>query len=160
MHEGVPCDVDPTRCCYNEDLWCPGGGPHCDRYDRGAYPVGDKAIFADQMTDPDALSPFPNAIVWNWVTVFATTVGSIGTLDLEARCLAGTYALNPSCSAPPLHPEPDLTCGLATLLTSLPFRPAKTPRIAKLSFIIAGVYVLIVVLPLVYIGAITRYDLS
>jgi hypothetical protein len=89
MYEGVPCSVDPSMCCYNQARWCPNGGPHCDRYDRGAYPFGDKAVYANQMTDPVALSPFPNAILWNWATILVMAFGNLGALDLEARCLAG-----------------------------------------------------------------------
>jgi hypothetical protein len=93
MYEGVPCNVDPSKCCYNEALWCPNGGPHCDRYDRGAYPFGDKAIFSDQMAYADAVSPFPNAIVFNWATIFVMAFGNLGALDLEARCLAGKESI-------------------------------------------------------------------
>jgi hypothetical protein len=91
MYSGVPCTVDPTKCCYNESLWCPEGGPYCTRYDRGAYPWGDKAVHNDQMFNPDALSPFPNAIVWNWATIFVLGFGNLGALDFQSRCLAGKH---------------------------------------------------------------------
>jgi hypothetical protein len=123
MHEGVPCSVDPSKCCYNESLWCPNGGPHCDRYDRGAYPVGDKAVFVNQMTDPDALSPFPNAIIWNWVTILATAVGSIGTLDIEARCLAGESCTSPILLRPDSNSRRTQSQNLVSIVQKQPKIP-------------------------------------
>jgi hypothetical protein len=146
LYEGVPCNVDPSKCCYNEALWCPNGGPHCDRYDRGAYPFGDKAIFADQMAHPDAVSPFPNAIVFNWATIFVMTFGNLGALDLEARCLAGKELIASD------HARTELN--LILLVSNI---SAKTPRIARLSFIISGCLVIIVTVPFAYLGSITRY---
>jgi hypothetical protein len=89
MYQGVPCTVNPEQCCYNEELWCPDGGPYCARYDRGAYPVGDKPFYPGQMTDPEALAPFPNAIFWNWATILILGIGNLGALDFQGRCMAG-----------------------------------------------------------------------
>jgi hypothetical protein len=113
MYDGVPCTVDPSQCCYNEQLWCPNGGPYCDRYDRGAYPIGDKQIYQDQMTNPDALAPFPNAIVWNWATIFILGLGNLAALDFQARCMAvrSPSAARISC----------ITAGCITVFVCLPF---------------------------------------
>lgn len=54
----------------------------------GAYPFGDKRIYPTQMFDPLALSPFPNAIFWNWATIFILAFGNLGALDFQARCMA------------------------------------------------------------------------
>jgi hypothetical protein len=154
MYKGVPCTVDPSKCCYNVNLWCPSGGPHCDRYDRGAYPWGDKAVFADQMFNPEALSPFPNAIVWNWATIFVLGFGNLGALDFQARCLAGK--------------PPQVRHQLVACTTKFPLKRnsafsetfsilAKTPKVARLSCLAAGCLVLIVAVPFAYMGAITRY---
>jgi len=42
----------------------------------GAYPIGDQRIFIDQMSNPQALTPFPNAIFWNWATIFILAFGN------------------------------------------------------------------------------------
>lgn len=55
MYEGVPCENDPSLCCYNTALWCPSDD-NC-RTDNGAYPIGDQPIFTNQMSDYLALSP-------------------------------------------------------------------------------------------------------
>jgi hypothetical protein len=89
MYQGVNCNEgDPSICCYNEALWCPEGPPNCDRYDRGAYPIGDQLTHGSQMTDHLALSPFPNAILWNWATIFILAFGNVAALDFQARCMA------------------------------------------------------------------------
>jgi Sodium:solute symporter family len=163
MYKGVPCSVDPSMCCYNQARWCPNGGPHCDRYDRGAYPFGDKAVYANQMTDPDALSPFPNAILWNWATILVMAFGNLGALDLEARCLAGKNPLRRIPSSAKLTEVWSksmahtwrVPCPSPLLL----FAAARTPRIARLSFILAGCFVFIVAVPFAYLGSITRYAL-
>jgi hypothetical protein len=79
---------DPSTCCYNEELWCPNGLPNCDRYDRGFYPFGDQRIFENQMADHLALSPLPNAIMWNWATILILGFGNVAALDFQARCMA------------------------------------------------------------------------
>ena len=98
--DGGPCDIyngtactatnATGACCYNIEQWCPDylnndGDYQCDRYDRGAYPTGDKRHWPDQMTDYDALAPFPNAIFWNWATIFILAFGNLGALDFQAR---------------------------------------------------------------------------
>jgi hypothetical protein len=85
MYQGVPCG---TGCCYNEELWCPEGLPNCERYDRAAYPLGDQQVYDGQMTNRLALSPFPNAIMWNWATIFILGFGNLAALDFQARCMA------------------------------------------------------------------------
>ena len=40
------------------------------------------------MTDAMALSPFPNAIFWNWATIFILAFGNLGALDFQVRCMA------------------------------------------------------------------------
>lgn len=87
-YQGVACDTNPDLCCYNSAEWCPNGSPDCDRYDRAAYPFGDKRIYDNQMTDALALAPFPNAILWNWATIFILGFGNLAALDFQARCMA------------------------------------------------------------------------
>ena len=50
-----------------------------------AYPVGDKTQINSQMTDADALDPIPNAIFFNWVTIFVLGFGNLAALDFQAR---------------------------------------------------------------------------
>jgi len=50
-----------------------------------AYPIGDVRNNAEQMTDPDALDPIPNAIFFNWVTIFVLGFGNLAALDFQAR---------------------------------------------------------------------------
>ena len=59
MYEGIPCTNTEDACCYNEPKWCPNGLGACDRYDRAAYPFGDKRVYSDQMSNFRSLSPFP-----------------------------------------------------------------------------------------------------
>lgn len=86
MYQGVSCENDATQCCYNADLWCPSDD-NC-RADNGAYPIGDQPIFSNQMFDHLALTPFPNAIFWNWATIFILGFGNLAALDFQARCMA------------------------------------------------------------------------
>jgi hypothetical protein len=88
MYDGVACSVNTDLCCYNTEKWCPMGSPNCDRFDRAAYPIGDQRIYSGQMTDPLALSPFPNAILWNWATILILGFGNLAALDFQARCMA------------------------------------------------------------------------
>lgn len=92
MYEGIPCSFAEGSCCYNTDKWCPGfDGTNpaiCERYDRGAYPFGDKAVYSNQMSDPYAMAPFPNAIYWNWATIFILGLGNLSALDFQGRCMA------------------------------------------------------------------------
>jgi hypothetical protein len=88
MYNGTACVNTPGACCYNEALWCPLKSPNCTRYDRGAYPFGDKRVYSDQMFDYLSLSPFPNALLWNWATIFILGFGNLAALDFQARCMA------------------------------------------------------------------------
>jgi len=79
MYDGVPCENDVTACCYNTDKWCPSDNK-CF-YDNGAYPFGDQSHFTDQMTNAYSLTPFPNAVVFNWANIFVLAFGNLaGTL--------------------------------------------------------------------------------
>lgn len=75
MYSGSPCENNPTLCCYNATRWCDANGENCFA-DNGAYPFGDKNIYPGQMSDPQALSPFPNSIVWNWATILILGFGN------------------------------------------------------------------------------------
>lgn len=86
MYNGVECTWNAGSCCYNEALWCPSAD-NCTT-DNGAYPVGDKRVFSDQMGDYRSLSPFPNALLWNWATILILMFGNLGALDFQARCMA------------------------------------------------------------------------
>lgn len=91
MYNGTACAETPGACCYNTELWCPNQNSNdggCDRYDRGAYPFGDKRIFSDQMSNFRSLTPFPNALLWNWSTIFILGFGNLAALDFQARCMA------------------------------------------------------------------------
>jgi hypothetical protein len=158
MYEGVPCEVDPSKCCYNENLWCPNGGPNCDRYDRGAYPLGDKAVYLEQMFNPNALAPFPNAIVWNWATIFVLGFGCLGALDFQSRCLAGKRNKKHGCQASHFRPSKAsiLTVLLIAPFVLIPQMTARSPGAARMSCLAAGCVVLVVALPVCYIGAISR----
>jgi hypothetical protein len=46
----------------------------CDNF---AYPTGDYAVYLKGMTDPDAYAPFPNAILYNWSSIFVLIVPTI-----------------------------------------------------------------------------------
>ncbi len=50
-----------------------------------AYPIGDVTQSPSQMSDPDALDPIPNAIFFNWVTIFVLGFGNLAALDFQAR---------------------------------------------------------------------------
>ncbi|CAM9568961.1 unnamed protein product [Sphacelaria rigidula] len=40
------------------------------------------------MMDIDAYGPFPNAILFNWATIFVLGFGNLAALDFQARCMA------------------------------------------------------------------------
>jgi hypothetical protein len=42
--------------------------------------------------DPFSLSPVPNAIYWNWATIFILAFGNLGALDFQVRCMAAKNA--------------------------------------------------------------------
>lgn len=87
LYDGVACETDSSAMCYNQQLHCPAGGDTCVA-DNGAYPFGDQRIFDDQMTNPTSLTPFPNAIFWDWATIFILGFGNLAALDFQARCMA------------------------------------------------------------------------
>ena len=53
-----------------------------------AYPYGDLRVYSDQMSNPYALAPFPNALFWNWATILILGFGNLGALDFQVRCMA------------------------------------------------------------------------
>jgi len=53
-----------------------------------AYPLGDKPVFAEGMTNADSYDPIPNAIVLNWATIIVLAFGNLMALDFQARCMA------------------------------------------------------------------------
>eukprot|EP00951_Prasinocladus_malaysianus_P011215 scaffold82713_cov43-Prasinocladus_malaysianus.AAC.2 len=111
QYQGVPCEHDPSACCYNQQLWCPSDS-NCTS-DNGAYPIGDQRIFYNQMTDPYSLTPFPNAILMNWATIIVLAFGNLAALDFQARNLAaktGRTATVANCIA-----------GGLTFLIGIPF---------------------------------------
>jgi hypothetical protein len=65
---------------------------HCYSVYKIAYPIGDQRTFPNQMTDAHAMAPFPNAIVFNWVTLIVLAFGNMGALDFQARCMAAKSA--------------------------------------------------------------------
>ena len=96
MYDGVACSADnPDAKCYNAAKWC-ATDDNCVA-DNGAYPFGDFPIFAkpfdsdstgNEMLDPHALTPFPNAIFWNWATIIILAFGNLAAIDFQARCMA------------------------------------------------------------------------
>ncbi|GKY97133.1 hypothetical protein MPSEU_000671700 [Mayamaea pseudoterrestris] len=116
-YDGVACDNDVTACCYNIAKWCPGYNDDptvtCERYDRGAYPIGDLPIYPNTMVDPLALSPFPSSIFWNWCTIFILAVGNLGALDFQARCM--------SAKSPSVARSGCILAGCFTFLIGVPF---------------------------------------
>ncbi len=54
MYSGVACTINSTLCCYNEDLWCPSVD-NCTT-DNGAYPIGDKPVYSNQLFYFNSLS--------------------------------------------------------------------------------------------------------
>lgn len=72
---GIPCANNPDLCCYNSTNWCDANGDNCIA-DNGAYPVGDKPVYSDQMFNAQALTPFPNSIMWNWATIIILGFGN------------------------------------------------------------------------------------
>lgn len=86
MYDGVPCTNLEGACCYNEAKWCPTADT-CT-VDNGAYPIGDLRIIPAAITDAQGLTPFPNAILFNWATIFVLGFGNLAALDFQARCMA------------------------------------------------------------------------
>lgn len=74
-----------------EAKWCTTDADNvlnCSFIDNGAYPIGDERVFADQVANVQALTPFPNAIYWNWVTFIVMAFGNLAALDFQVRCMA------------------------------------------------------------------------
>lgn len=114
MYNGVPCANQSNSCCYNEDMWCPMGiDSGCDKIDNGAYPIGDQRVFNNQMGHFLALNPFPNAIFWNWATIFILGFGNLAALDFQARCMAAKDANTATWGC--------IIAGLFTFFVGIPF---------------------------------------
>jgi Na+/proline symporter len=113
MYQGVACTTDASACCYNEPLWCPNGLFQCDRMDRGAYPFGDFLVYPNQMTDIDAMAPFPNSIIYNWATILILAFGNLGALDFQSRAMAANSSRNARLAC--------FLAGTITLVVGLPF---------------------------------------
>ncbi|KAL7468369.1 hypothetical protein ACHAXS_008592 [Conticribra weissflogii] len=111
MYDGVPCEYDVSACCYNTEKWCPSDD-QCF-YDNGAYPFGDQRHFHDQMTSAYSLSPFPNALVFNWATIFVLSFGNLAALDFQARCMASKTAKVATIGC--------LLAGCLTFMVGVPF---------------------------------------
>ena len=112
LYNGVPCTNNPTQCCYNEALWCPSPPTNCTT-DNGAYPIGDQNVYQGQMTDPYALSPFPNTIFWNWATIIILCFGNLAALDFQVRCIAAKDRSTAKWGC--------FVAGLFTLVVAIPF---------------------------------------
>ena len=130
-YDGVPCEFDALKCCYNVDKWCPSDESGQCVTDNGAYwwKGGDARIFdsfpaqsGNSMLNPHALDPFPNAIFFNWATILILGFGNLAALDFQARCMA-----------------------------------AVTPRVATIGCLVAGVLGIVVGVPFAFLGAISRY---
>lgn len=112
LYEGVPCSADADLCCYNAARWCPDHRNNCVA-DNGAYPIGDLPIFYTQMGEPSAMAPFPNAIFFNWATIFILGFGNLSALDFQARCMASKTELVATLGC--------LFAGVITFITGIPF---------------------------------------
>jgi hypothetical protein len=77
---GIPCENNPDLCCYNATNWCDANGENCFA-DNGAYPYGDKPVYSDQMFNAQALTPFPNSIMWNWATIIILGFGNCTSVE-------------------------------------------------------------------------------
>lgn len=88
LYSGVTCYFNSSGCCYNGIL----------PIDNAAYPLGDQREYSDQMTSHLSLSPYPNAIFWNWATLFILCFGNLGALDSQARCMSSRSPISSSIS--------------------------------------------------------------
>ena len=111
MYDGVDCTNLEDACCYNEAKWCPDDN-NCVM-DNGAYPIGDSPVIEAAMTDPQGLTPFPNAILWNWATIFILGFGNLAALDFQARCMAS--------KTPKIATIGCLLAGCLTFFVGIPF---------------------------------------
>ena len=110
-YHGVPCTNDPTACCYNKSLWCPSDN-NCTT-DNAAFPTGDLPVYSDEMGNYLALSPFPNAIMWNWATIFILGIGNLAALDFQGRCMAA--------KSPRVATLANFMGGIFTFIVGIPF---------------------------------------
>jgi hypothetical protein len=90
-YSGAPCQYNPNLCCYNATKWCDGNGENCFA-DNGAYPLGDKPVYSDQMFNSQALTPFPNSIMWNWATIIILGFGNRTMLSFVSYQHAVVFA--------------------------------------------------------------------
>lgn len=111
MYEGVACTNLEGACCYNEEKWCPSEDDCITS--NGAYPIGDLPVIPAAMTDPLGLTPFPNAILWNWSTIFILGFGNLAALDFQARCMAS--------KTPKIATMGCLIAGFITFFVGIPF---------------------------------------
>lgn len=151
LYEGVACVNDPSAWCYNAAKWCPSADD-CTA-DNGAYPFGDQAIFYSEMSDPHGLTPFPNAIFFNWATIFMCAPRRPSSCTRQPE------------RTPHPFPNPRLASIRCSLgfgnLAALDFQArcmaAKTEFIATAGCLIAGCLTFFTGIPFAYLGAITRY---
>ena len=111
LYDGVSCTYLEGACCYNEAKWCPTAD-NCT-VDNGAYPIGDLRVIPEAMTDPAGLTPFPNAILFNWATIFVLAFGNLAALDFQARCMASKDGKTASTGC--------LIAGCLTFVIGIPF---------------------------------------
>lgn len=57
----------------------------CDNF---AFPNGSRIVYSSGMTDPDAYAPLPNALLYNWCSIFVLGFGNLCALDFQVRCRA------------------------------------------------------------------------
>ncbi|CAM9926901.1 unnamed protein product, partial [Discosporangium mesarthrocarpum] len=107
MYNGVPAVNQEGACVYNATKWGDGG------VDNGAYPFGDQKVFEEGMKDLNAYAPFPNAILFNWATIFVLGFGNLAALDFQARCMAA--------KSPGTATMGNLIAGLLTFCVGIPF---------------------------------------
>ena len=93
-----------------------------------AYPNGDKPMFGEQMSDSNALDPLPNAIIFNWATIFVLGFGNLCALDFQARattdCMLSACSVHADCMLSACSVHADL-CAL--VFARIPHRLASCP---------------------------------
>ena len=119
MYNGTQCEdfnsINSTNsssgdlCCYNSEF----GNNNDIVADNGAYPYGDKQIFSNQMFNAYSLTPFPNAIIFNWATVFVLGFGNLGALDFQVRSMSARNSRDATIA--------NLIAGCLTFLVGIPF---------------------------------------
>ncbi|KXZ46447.1 hypothetical protein GPECTOR_43g883 [Gonium pectorale] len=81
--------------------------------DNNYYPRGELVIVPGAMRNPDAYAPAPNALLYNWASIFVLAFGNLCALDFQARSIA--------CKSPRAARAANLTAGCLLLLLALPF---------------------------------------